>query len=455
MSGFLSRPDRFFLAASLLFGLALAAVTPPFQVADETVHFFRAYMISEGRLGLAPSPGRNSEELPSSVREIATSLLGDIPFHEERKIAPEKILAAFGMPLEPERREPVVFPNTLQYTFVPYIPQALGILLGRIFDAPPLVLLYLARLTNLLFGTLAVVLAIRELPAFRWLAAMVALTPMASALRASASADVATMSAAFVFAAVAAKLIWRPGAAAGRRDLVLLTLSAVVFCASKAAYFPLALLVFLIPAARFPAGRRAVFLTVHTALWVLTSAWAVATSRTVGSIRPDTHVDSARQIRDALADPLGFLWLVAQDYAVHGAGYLVQFIGKLGWLDVWLGRPFLAAYFAVLLALLFLDSGRDVEVRPWQRIVLAALTLATMVLISASQYAIWTQYGARYIDGIQGRYFIPLAPAAMWVFHSRRLADRVTPGRMGAAMAGVSLVSFAVTMWAVVERYYG
>ncbi len=455
MSGVLSRPDRFFLAASLLFGLALAAVTPPFQVADENVHFFRAYKVSEGRLALAPSPGRNSEELPSSVREIAKSLLGDIPFDEERKIAPGKILAGFRTPLEPEKREPVFFPSTLQYTFVPYVPQAAGILLGRLFDAPPLVLLYLARLANLLFGTLAVVLAIRELPAFRWLAAMVALTPMASSLRASASADVATMSAAFVFAAVAAKLIWRPGASASRRDLVLLTLSAVVFCASKAVYFPLALLVFLIPAARFPGGRRAGFLTVHTALWALTTAWAITTSRAVDAIRDGAGVDSSRQIRDALADPLGFLWLVAEDYAVHGAGYLIQFIGKLGWLDVWLGRPFLAAYFAVLLALLFLDSGRDIELRPWQRIVPAALTLATLVLISASQYAIWTPYGADFIEGLQGRYYLPLAPAAMWVFHSRRLADRVTPGRMGAAMAGVSLVSFAVTMWAVMERYYG
>lgn len=455
MSGLLSHPDRFFLAVSLTFGLALAAVTPPFQVADEPAHFFRAYRVSEGRLALVPRPGRGSAELPSSVRETARSLLGNIPFHEERKIAPEKILAAFRAPLEPEKREPVLFPNTLQYTFVPYVPQALGILLGRLFDAPPLVLLYLARLTNLLFGTLAIVLAIRRLPAFRWLAAMIALTPMASSLRASASADVATMSAAFVFMAVAAKLIWGPPVPARWRDLVLLTVGAVAFCASKAAYFPLALLVLLIPATRFPARRRAGFLAIHTGLWLLATAWAIATSRAVGSIRPDAAIDSGRQIRDALADPPGFLWIVAEDYAAHGAGYLAQFVGKLGWLDVWLGTPFLAVYLAVLLALLLLDAGRDVDVRPWERIVPAALTLATMVLISASQYAIWTPYGASYIDGLQGRYYIPLVPVAVWVFHSRRLAGRVPPGRLGAALAGFSLVSFVVTMWALVERYYG
>jgi uncharacterized membrane protein len=450
MSGLLSRPDRFFLAASLLFGVALAAVTPPFQVADEPSHFYRAYRVSEGRLALVPRAERAREELPSSVAEIGESLLGDLPFDAERKIAPETILAAFRVPLEPEKREPVFFPNTLQYTFVPYVPQALGILAGRLFEAPPLVLLYLARLSNLILGTLAVVFALRTLPALRWLAAMVALTPMAASLRASASADVTTTSAAFVIVAVAARLIWGPEKTASRRDLFLLTVGAVVLCASKAAYFPLALLVFLIPGC-----RRAGYLAVHTALWLATTVWAIATSRTVGILRFGAGIDSSRQIRDALSNPLDFLGIVAVDYVVNAPRYLTQFIGKLGWLDVWLGAPFLAAYLAVLLALLFLDAGRDVDVRPWQRVFLAALVLATMVLISASQYAIWTRYGADTIDGLQGRYYIPLALAAAWIFHTRRWADRIPPGRLAAALAGFTLVSFVVTLWALVGRYYG
>ena len=49
-------PGRFVLVAVLLFGATFAVVTPPFQVADESGHFYRAYRVSEGRLDLSRRP---------------------------------------------------------------------------------------------------------------------------------------------------------------------------------------------------------------------------------------------------------------------------------------------------------------------------------------------------------------------------------------------------------------
>ena len=450
--GLISRPDRFLLVAGLLFGLGLALVTPPFQAPDEPAHFYRAYRLSEGRLDLIP-PKSTGVDLPASVVEI-TGLRGDLPFHPERKIAPETILAAFRIPLEPDRREPAWFPNTLQYPFVPYVPQALGIALGRLFGAPPLVLLYLARLANLIAGTLMVVFAVRRLPAFQWLAVMVALTPMALFLRASASAAVTAAGAAFLLVGAVARLAWGEGPAR-RNGLVLLAASTAALCASKAAYFPLAFLAFLIPAARFPQGRRARFLLVHTVLALTITAYAIAVSRTAGTIRVDTPgVDASRQIRDSLADPLGFLAVVATDYATHAHRYAGQLVGKLGWLDTKLPAPLILAYLAMLCGLLFVDANPGIEVRPWQRVFITAVILTTLVLISASQYAVWTPYGAKYIEGLQGRYFSPLVPAAAWALHGRRWAGRIPPRSLGIGLAAFSVLSFGISMWALVGRYY-
>lgn len=455
MNGILSltRPGRFFLLAGLLFGAVFAAVTPPFQVPDEPSHFYRAYAVSEGRLDIVPGLSRSGGPLPVSVHRIGTDLLGELPFHPERKIAPQTILAAFQVPLAPERRETVFFPNTLQYTVVPYLPQAAGIAIGRLFGAPALLLLYLARLANLLFGVLAIAFAIRRLPALGWLAAMVALTPMALALLASASADVNSIAAASVLVSTVARLAWGTEEAT-RGDLILLALSSAVLCAAKPPYLPLVFLALLIPAARFP-WRRAGFLLLDLSLSFLAAAWAVVTSRSVGTIRFGEGVDSSRQIHDSLAHPFGFLRVVIVDYAVHTPRYLGELVGKLGWLDTQLPMPLLVAYLAVLLALVFLDGGPQIEVRPWQRGIAAAATLAAMLLISASQYAVWTPYGADFIQGVQGRYFLPLVPAAAWAFHSRRWAGRVQPGRLGAALAAFSLISFGIAVWALVGRYYG
>lgn len=451
--GLISQPDRFLLVAGLLFGLGLAVVTPPFQAPDEPSHFYRAYRVSEGRLDLIPPPQGAGVDLPASVLTV-TELRGDLPFHPEKKIAPETILGAFRIPLEPDRRVPAWFPNTLQYPFVPYVPQALGIALGRLFGAPPLVLLYLARLGNLIAGTLMVALAVRRLPAFQWLAAMVALTPMALFLRASASADVTSAGAAFLLVGTAARLAWGPGQAR-RSDLVLLAASTAVLCASKAAYFPLAFLAFLIPAARFPQGRRAGFLLIQTVLTFAVTAYAIAVSRMAGTLRMDAPVDPSRQIRDSLADPLGFLTIVVTDYATHAPRYASQLVGKLGWLDTKLPTPFLLAYLAVLLGLLLVDANPRIEVRPWQRAFIAALILTLLVLISASQYAVWTPYGAKYIEGLQGRYFSPLAPAAVWALHGRRWSEKIPPRSLGISLAAFSLLSFGISVWALVGRYYG
>ncbi len=452
MNGLLLRPDRFFLIAALLFGAVLAAVTPPFQVPDEPAHFYRAYRVSEGRLDLVPR-GLREAMLPASVHRIGTDLLGDLPFNNEKRIAPGKILAAFQVPLEPDRREPVFFANSLQYTFVPYIPQAAGIAAGRLFGAPPVALLYLGRLTNLLFGVLIVAFAIRRLPAYKWLTAMVALTPMALSLLGSASADVTTIAAAFTLVSMVAKLAWGEKGAT-RGDLLLLTLSAVALCASKPPYMPLALLPILIPAARFP-WRRAGFILFHTILALAAAAWSVVTSRSVGTIRIDAGVDVNRQIHDSLTHPFGFLWVLIHDYAVHTPRYLGELVGKLGWLDTKIPIPLRVVYLAVLLALVFLDVSPRIEVRPWQKGILAAATLAAMAIVSASQYAIWTSYGADLIEGIQGRYFLPLVPGAVWALHGRRWVGRVPPDRLALTLAAFSLLTFVITVRALVGRYYG
>jgi uncharacterized membrane protein len=451
----LLRPHRFLLAAGLLFGGAFAVLTPPFQAPDEPAHFARAYRVSEGHLDLIPRPGRTRERLPESIRRLTTELAADLPFHAERKIAPGTIRAAFALPLAPDRRALVFFPNGLQYTFLPYVPQALGIAAGRLCGAPPLALLYLARLMNLVCGLLAVAFAVRRLPAFAWLAALVALTPMALFLFGSASGDPTTIAASFLLVSSVARLAWGTEGEARWGDLALLTASSMVLCASKPPYLPLALLAGIVPAARFPAGRRVRFLLAHGISSLAMAAWAIFSSRSVGTIRINAGVDSGRQIHDALLHPVRFLMMVAADYAVQAPRYLAELVGQLGWLDTNLPKPFLSVYLAVLLALVFLDTGGRIDVRPWQRGLAAAATLAAMTLVSASQYAIWTAYGEDFIEGIQGRYYIPLVLVAAWALHGRRWAGRIPPLRLGAFLAAFSLLSFGIAMRTLVRRYYG
>lgn len=429
-------PVRFFLAAGLVFGLAFLVATPPFQAADETAHFYRACAVSEGIFrGLGA-------ELPASVEEIGAGLKGDLPFHPERTIRPAQTLRAFRIPLEPDRRRFVDFRTAALVTPVSYLPQAAGIALARWLGAPALGLLYAARLANLLAGTALIALALRRLPSYPWLTALLALTPMAVFLRASASADTLNMAAAFLLAATAAKLAW---AEANRSDFPILTACSAVLCLSKPVYVPLTLLVLLIPLR----GRKLLLYGIVTAAAFSVALWTAGSVDV--TIRPDAPVDAERQIAGALEDPVRVVRIIGEDYLRMAPRYVAQVVGQLGWLDVNLPRPLLLGYTLLLGLAAFLDTRREVAVAAWQRALLLGIALATMALVSASQYALWTPYGADTLEGVQGRYFLPLAPAAAWILHTRRSPA----ASLDRALPWLSALSLGVALWAVLHRYYG
>ncbi|HEX6862208.1 MAG TPA: DUF2142 domain-containing protein [Thermoanaerobaculia bacterium] len=446
------RPDRFFLVAGLLYGLVFVFATPPFQVPDEPAHFYRAYAVSEGNPSAEAREGGLGAVLPASLEELGSAFKNELAFQPERRIAPEKILRSLVVPLEPERRRFTDYRTSAQFTPVPYLPQAAGIAVARWLGMPALGLLYAARLANLVAATVLIALALRRMPSYPWLMTMLALTPMALFLRASVSADTPTIAAAFLLAGTAARLAWAGEARGGWGDVAVLTACSAALCLSKPVYVTLSLLVLLIPAARLPGGRRAPALLLFGLVTAAAFGVGMATAGAVDvPVRLDAPVDRDRQIESALAEPLRVAWIITEDYLRLGRRYVAQIVGQLGWLDANLPKPLLWGYAFLLGLLVLLDARRTVAVSPGQRLLLVLVALATLALVSASQYAAWTPYGADYVEGLQGRYFIPLAPAAAWIFHSRRFeADRLDQ-----VLPWLSLVSFAMALWTVLHRYYG
>jgi uncharacterized membrane protein len=107
---------------------------------------------------------------------------------------------------------------------------------------------------------------------------------------------------------------------------------------------------------------------------------------------------------------------------------------------------------ASLRELVAVASG--VAAHPEQRFVVLLVVAATVLLIEISLYLLWTPVGAAAIEGVQGRYFLPVAAAAVWLMPWRRLAAAFDPRMVGALAALVAGLSLTIAMVAVVERYY-
>ena len=450
LSRFDPTPERAFLWLACAAGLAFLVLTPPLQVADENHHLNRSYMIAHGDLGAGEQRGVSGNPVPRSLTQMPERLGSRIAFYPKHKQDPARWRAEFRVELQPERTVFITMPS--RYSPVPYVPQALAILMLRPFDPPPVVLLYASRVLNLSMWIALIYATLRIIPSHRWVLALLALTPMSLFTAASASADVLTNGLSFLLVAVILNLrvAAKPVTVVSGLGLWLLA-TLVGLC--KPVYWPLAALMLLIPGRLFGGRlRQAAILAaifggslLPVLLWYTYAAsWNV----------PPAHewLNPEAQILYLQSNPLAFLSALVvsvQDYALV---WVQMFVGVLGWLDTQLPSFVYVMYPSVLLATALLEQptpdGLGLRDRGLLFAVPGICWLATMFVA----YVFWTPVGAVAVAGFQGRYLIPLAPLLLIALQRRR--GQGLPRWARYSVVAVSAVTLAIGVGAVVFRYH-
>jgi len=287
-----------FVCLALPFGIVLGALTPPMQVPDEGHHFFRAFQIAEG--GILPK----KVEVSHTANELPSYTGGELPagvlrlyYRYERLIINPKIwiqqpwanireVAAFD--IEPQRRFFQEFSNTASYSPLPYLPQALGIDLSRLFSNSVQNAFYAARFANLLVSILLIFWAIRITRLLPWTFTFLALSPMALFQTASVSSDALIISVCFL------SIAWMLGCAFGPEKQIsrarwwgLFLLAAALGLLRQGLYGPLVLLYLLIPVVRVGSRARYWLMLGSLGLTIVcaAAAWGLFASRTYSPVR--------------------------------------------------------------------------------------------------------------------------------------------------------------------------
>jgi uncharacterized membrane protein len=443
-------PDKAFLWLACAAGLAFLVLTPPLQVADENRHLMRSYMIAHGDLGATRELGLPGNPVPRSLERMDKRLGSRVAFHPEVRQDPARWRAEFRYALRPEDTVFVRLPS--EYSPVAYTPQALAILALDPFDPPPVVLLYAARLLNLVIWIALVHAALRIAPSHRWVLALLALTPMSLSLAGSSSADTLTNGLSFLLVAVI--LYWRvaekPVTAGSALGLWLLA-TAVGQC--KLVYWPLALLTLLIPGIRFGRRRR------RTAILAVVLAGSLLPALLwygyIAGLKvppKETWQNPEGQLLFLRSDPLAFLsavWVAITDYSVV---WVQGFVGILGWLDTRLPDPVYFVYPVVLLAAALYARPVPGGLRLGDRGLLLAVAGISWLAAMFVCYVYWTHVGSVAVAGFQGRYLIPVAPLVLIALGRQR--GRGLPRWARLAAVAVSAGTLAVGIGTVLYRYH-
>lgn len=411
---------RLFVPSAVVIGLCYVFITPPFHVPDESAHFWRGLAVANGVV-LPQRPAPAVVRLPHGFLNLVWSL------RDSASIS--KLEQTRSIQLERENVQPVRYPAL--YTPLPYLPQSIAAFVGMLAEARPVTIFYAGRILNLLFAIGVFVLAMRVAPDFGAILAGVALLPMTMFLFGSWSADASTIALGALYTALALR---------GRSGVALAAVAlAIGLC--KPAYFLLAAIVWLTPRSR----------TVRIGTTLAMIAGTVISTIYVRSgyfnMRLGLPVDPDAQWRCIVSDPLRFARVVAQDISNHTRFYVEETVGRLGFNDLILPAWVILTALALLIAIAA-TRGVDLPVRV--RLGGVAIFIASALGILLSQYLIWSIVCGETIDGVQGRYFLPLLPLALAAVSARPRRWSIPDG----AIVAVAALCNAAALGTLTFRYW-
>jgi hypothetical protein len=400
-----------FLACTLVTGTGLIWLMPIGEVSDEPEHIARADGLLSGQIlgQMTPNGGMSGVMADDAVLDIITK--ETLPTFPTKPLPAAALQAARARGWSP--KQDFCFTQMIEYFPALYAPGALGLGLGRLCGLSPFASLLLGRAFMLLAFAGLGFMALRLARCGHALLFAVLTLPMTQSLAASFNQDGLLIAA----ATLACALLTRPPNEPPRLWLVAWAALTLVATA-KPAYDPL-LLAALLPLGA-PGWRQRALVVLGGMLAPV--VWVVVMLRTsfTNWYRPPYHpgplwpgdpgimlhgASSRDNLLVLLAHPAEAIALPAKLLLTDGGRLAHEMVGVLGWKFIWLPGWAYPAW-GVALACAALTAGGTA----WRGrdSALAGLAVTGGFLgVTLALYISYTNVGLDYIDGVNGRYFLP------------------------------------------------
>ena len=401
-------------------GFILSFLTPYFQIPDEPNHFARAYQISEG-IFISPVELRNDDKITAvtdSPKVFFQQKYTYNLFSGDKRYSPNDIVELISAPLNDNERTKIYIHNTGQYSPVVYFPQALAAYIVRCLGGTAGAIYYAMRLGAVIFAALCVFGAVRVLPEKGLLIFLLSMMPMYLAESASVSADAVTYGVC-IFASAYLLSLRRSEEKLTHSQMMLLLVLAIIVGQSKQIYGAVLLLYFLIPYKKLGGMKKYILFGAAVLGICLASSliWTYISTVRYGVASAMHKVSNPQEQMKFIADnPLKVLVIFIKSNILSAPYLAVSFIGKLGWLSFRMPLWFYPVY-CILIIIAGVYGNLNLSFR--DRMIMLAGGLLTLFAMDLFEYLTWTAPGALRVDGLQGRYFIPLAVMIFSIFSAR------------------------------------
>lgn len=417
---YLSQTYVIFAIVAIFFGLIFVKITPPLWGADEGQHFFRAYQLSKGEFvqpqvtfeGKTLSGGR----VPGSFR-----LLDKLREKDITDAIPGESKQVDGRDLYDQAAHISVTKDTLTanpygkniYSPLVYGAPALGVAIGRAFSDMPLSLLASARIATLFLYVSLVSFALFLLRRtfVRWLVFVIALLPMSIYQASVVSPDSLLLGLSLIFFAAVYSVI-HVGRKLDKKTIGLLALSAGLLTLVKMPYVILVLLLTILPLPKHLGKRQRMILKVAVPMIALLVAlFSLMSIRGVaGTPLTNISISVPGQLHWVLGHPLSYIYVLMNSVSV--LDWVPQAIGLFGSSFIFIPGFIFQILLIGISLMAFMNTKQDIDdsrkSNTRTAVVYLLICLLLVIGIASTLYLTWTPVGANLIQGVQGRYFLPI-----------------------------------------------
>lgn len=393
------KEENVFLLIVPMFCIIMSLVIPLGSGHDETPQFYREYGIVNGEILvgnqiMAPAAFNNTfETIGSKIYK---------PYYEILKCN-EKIDSNVKVCAE--------ITTTSIYNPVQYTGTTVGLFFAKLITKNPVIFIYLGRLSNIIISVILLYKAIKMMPFGKKILLLASIIPIAIEGFSTLSSDGFTIAICYFFIAYILNLAFNKDIKllSKKHKIIIGILSCVIACC-KIVYFPLVLLILVIPKEKYGGLNEkikedilVIFLTIIINITWLIFGFSILVSRGGES--------GSQMILEAIKNPIKFGQMVLYTVNNNSNKYLLSAFGnQLEWGDQVDGTTFVIVFIALTMFVTLTDESIKNKLSNRQKIVLGIIIVTVIGLIFCSLYVQWTQIESPEIQGIQGRYFIPIMP---------------------------------------------
>ena len=413
---------RVFVIAGLGVGLLYIAVFPPYSSPDEYSHIATSYANANTLLG---NRAADRDGYPY-IRE--TDLTMDSQEIQPDLATYEKVWTHIGE--KPDSIAKTTYDSQrLDISFFAHLPQSLGVAAAWLLGLNGVAALYVGRLFMLFFYLACGYFAIRIMPFAKTLMFLVYLSPIALYNAASFSYDGVVLSVCFLMTACYLSLIYSRQRVTWA-DILLLIALAVLSAPIKVVYLLIALLGFLVPMKKFRRKISYFIMNIGSIAGGLAGILIQRASSITGmaSSGYGGGQGAGYTLWKILGDIPGFLELCVNTLVTQGKDLFSGMVGQVfHWADIEISWVVSGVFVLLLIVSVFTSAQEEAHMTMKVRLISLVICLGVIGGILVTFTLSWTPLSLDYIDGIQGRYFLPILPLFLLLFQNRFLPLKERP----------------------------